>query len=88
MTNVTNITEVKQVLDLEEIEELADEVILPWMKELPESAWAPGALHTMVVDNLPAGEEEPTLGEVTQALGYLQAGGAVVSFEDDCWTAI
>ncbi len=88
MTNVTNITEVKQVLDLEEIEELADEIILPYLKELPESAWATGALHTMVVDNLHAGEEEPTLGEVSRALEYLQAGGAVVSFEDDRWTAI
>ncbi len=88
MTNVTNITEVKQVLDLEEIEELADETILPYLKELPESAWGTGALHTMVVDNLPADEEEPTLAEVTQALEYLQGGGAVVSFPDDCWSAI
>ncbi|KKL18487.1 hypothetical protein LCGC14_2475020 [marine sediment metagenome] len=88
MTNVTNITEVKQVLELEEIEELADETILPFLKELPESAWATGAVHTMVVDNLPAGEEEPTLAEVTQALEYLQGGGAVVSFEDERWTAI
>lgn len=75
----------KQDID---VEELADEIILPHLKDMPGTAWEPGALLTMVDDNLPAGSPDVTLSEVEQALEYLQEGGAALHLLGKGWMAI
>lgn len=70
------------------LEELADEHILPHLKDMPGSIWEAGAILAMVDDNLPAGSPDVTRLQVEEALEYLQEGGAVLHLAGKGWTAI
>ena len=70
------------------IEELADEIILPRLKDAPGTAWTVGSMLTMVNDELPEGLEDPTIQEVEEALEYLQEGGAALELAGKGWVAL
>lgn len=71
-----------------DVEELADDIILPHLKDMPGTTFTVGSLLAMADDGLPEDAPDLTLKQVEDALDYLQSGGEVLHLAGKGWTAI